>query len=85
MYTTNLRKVSGSVMFAVPPALLDLLGLRPGTSVDITVVDGRLVVTPRTRPRYSLEELLAQCEDETQGGDANRAWLEAGPVGSELL
>ena len=85
MYTTNLRKVTGSVMLAVPRALLDLLGLRAGASVDITVVDGRLIVTPRSRPRYSLEELLAQCEDEARGGHANRAWLEARPAGNELL
>jgi hypothetical protein len=29
MHTTNLRKVGGSVMLAVPPALLDILHLRP--------------------------------------------------------
>ena len=28
MHTTNLRKVVGSVMLAVPPAILDLLHLR---------------------------------------------------------
>ena len=85
MYTTNLRKVGGSVMLAVPPALLGLSGLRAGASVDIAVVGGRLIVTARTRPHYSLEELLAQCEDEAQGDDANHAWLEARPVGNELL
>ena len=30
MHTTNLRKVGGSVMLAVPPALLKLLQLGPG-------------------------------------------------------
>jgi antitoxin ChpS len=30
MHTTNLRKVGGSVMLAVPPALLDILQLEPG-------------------------------------------------------
>ncbi|MEN6600802.1 MAG: antitoxin, partial [Bryobacteraceae bacterium] len=60
MLTTNLRKVGGSVMLAVPPALLDLLCLRPGAKVGITVESGRLVVEPRQRPHYSLDELLAQ-------------------------
>ena len=27
---TNLRKVGGSIVLAVPPALLDILRLRPG-------------------------------------------------------
>ena len=30
MYTTNLRKVGGSVMLAVPPAVLDILHLQAG-------------------------------------------------------
>ena len=36
MQTTNLRKVGGSIMLAVPPALLDLLRLRPGVKVGST-------------------------------------------------
>lgn len=85
MYTTNLRRVGGSVMLAVPPAFLDLLRLRAGASVDIAVEDGRLIVAPRTRPSYSLRELLAQCDENAPDDDADRDWLEARPVGNELL
>ena len=85
MHTTNLRKVGGSVMLAVPPALLDVLNLGAGARVDIGVQDGRLVVAPRTRPSYSLEELLAQCDETAPDDDGDRAWLDAAPVGNELL
>ena len=85
MHTTNLRKVGGSVMLAVPPALLDLLMLGAGASVDIGVEDGRLIVVPRTRPSYSLKELLAQCDETAPADDADRTWLDARPVGNELL
>jgi len=44
MHTTNLRKVGGSVMLAVPPAILDLLQLQAGATVGVTVEGGRLVV-----------------------------------------
>ena len=37
MHTTDLRKVGGSIMLAVPPALLDILRLRPGAKVGIAV------------------------------------------------
>ena len=84
MHTTNLRKVGGSVMLAVPPALLDLLELRVGTKVNIGVDNGRLIVEPRTRPSYSLDELLAQCEEGAPADD-DRAWMDAKPVGNELL
>ena len=68
MHTANLRRVGGSVMLAVPPALLDLLKLQAGARVGIGIEDGRLIVAPRTRPSYSLDELLAQC-DETAPAD----------------
>ncbi len=44
MHITNLRKVGGSVMLAVPPALLDLLQRKASTSVGVVVDDGRLIV-----------------------------------------
>lgn len=84
MHTTNLRKVGGSVMLAVPPALLDLLELGVGAKVDIAVENGRLIVEARKRPSYSLEELLAQC-DEVAPSAEDRAWIDAKPVGNELL
>lgn len=86
VHPTKLRKVGGSVVLALPPALLDVLNLRAGARVNIGIEGGRLVVAPRTRPYYSLDELLAQCE-KTPGrpNDGDRAWLDAEPVGNELL
>ena len=46
MHTTNLRKVGGSVMLAVPPALLSILRLQAGAEVGIAVENGRLIVEP---------------------------------------
>jgi len=85
MHTTSLRKVGGSIMLAVPPALLDLLKLRAGAKVDIGVEHGRLIVAPRVRPVYSLDELLAQCDEDEALSSEDRAWLDAGPAGKELL
>jgi antitoxin ChpS len=93
MHTTNLRKVGGSVMLAVPPALLDVLQLQPGAKVGIAVESGRLVVEPRRRPRYTLHELLAQChpgahrskQDSKRGSAQEREWLNSKPVGGELI
>jgi antitoxin ChpS len=85
MHTTNLRKVGGSVMLAVPPALLDVLQLQPGARVGIAVERGRLVVEPRQRPRYTLNELLAQCDPKAQRSKREREWLNSKPVGGELI
>ena len=85
MHTTNLRRVGGSVMLAVPPAILDLLDLHAGATVGLAVVDGRLMVEPAPRPRYSLDELLAQCDASAEFSAEDRVWLDDGPVGNELL
>ena len=85
MHTTNLRKVGGSIMLAVPPALLDILQLQPGAKVGIGVEKGRLVVQPKSRPRYSLEELLAQCNPRARRSNEDKKWLSSKRVGRELL
>ncbi|HEY1339908.1 MAG TPA: antitoxin [Bryobacteraceae bacterium] len=85
MYTTNLRKVGGSIMLAVPPALLDILSLRPGTKVGLAVESGRLVVKPQGRPRYTLDELLAQCNPRARRSKQDREWLDNKSAGAELI
>ncbi len=85
MHKTNLRRVGGSVMLAVPPALLDILRLRPGTQVGIVIESGRLVVEPQRRPRYTLDEVLAQCNPKAARTKDDREWLANGPVGAEIL
>ena len=85
MHTTNLRKVGGSVMLAVPPALLDILQLQAGAKVGIAVESGRLVVEPQQRHRYTLDELLAQCNPKARRTKAEREWLDSKPVGGELI
>lgn len=58
MHTATLRAVGGSVSVTLPRQMLRTLGLEAGSSVAVTVEDGRLVLVP-TRPRYALADLLA--------------------------
>ena len=85
MHTTTLRKVGGSVMLAVPPALLDVLQLRAGEKVGLAVEHGRLVVEPQKQPRYTLNELLAQCDPDAPVAADDREWIDSKPVGGELI
>lgn len=85
MHTTNLRKVGGSVMLAVPPAFLDQLHLATGSKVGLAVDNGCLIVKPESSPRYTLEELLAACDASAPLSDEDKAWLDAPATGNELL
>jgi antitoxin ChpS len=85
MHITNLRKVGGSVMLAVPPALLDLLHLEVGATVGIAVDGERLIVDPKVKPRYTLEELLANSDYSQPQPPEEREWVDAPAAGRELL
>jgi antitoxin ChpS len=85
LHITNLRKVGGSVMLAVPPAFLDLLHLKAGASVGMAVDGGRLVVEASSRPRYTMAELLAASDYSEGAVPEDREWLDAPAVGKEIL
>ena len=85
MHITNLRKVGGSVMLAVPPAILDQLHLKAGATVGLAVDGKRLIMQSRPKPRYTLNELLAKSDYSQPLPPEDREWLDAPPVGRELL
>jgi len=85
MYTTRLKKVGGSVMLAVPPAVLKTLGLSTDSEVGMTIDNGCLIIEPQKRPRYSLDELLAQCDPHAEISDEDWEWIDARAVGKEIL
>jgi antitoxin ChpS len=85
MHTTRLRKVGGSVMLAVPPAILDLFHLQSGATVGVSVEGNRLVIEPQPRPRYTLAELLAASDYTQTQTPEEREWVDAPAVGRELL
>ena len=82
---TNLRKVGGSVMLAVSPVFLKELQIACGSTVDVALVEGQLVVRPVTKPQYALADLLVQCDPKAKMPSEDRQWLDSSPVGNEIL
>lgn len=72
-------------MLAVPPAFLEQLHLQVGATVGLAINRGRLVVEPKTRPRYTLAELLAASDYSQPQSTEEREWIDAPAVGGELL
>jgi antitoxin ChpS len=72
-------------MLAIPRSILDALDLAPEISVGLSVKAGRLVVDPKKRQRYSLDELLAQCKPPARRSREDRDWLAGPPAGRELI
>ncbi len=84
MHTTHLRKVGGSVMLAVPPAMLDMLHLHSGSTVSLEADNGQLIMKPTPAVRYTLDELLAQCDPHAPFTAEDFAWINTKSVGGEL-
>lgn len=86
MTSVTLRNLGGSVVMAVPKKILDLVDLNAGSKVDLSVENGRLIVDPRKKPKYTLKELLSRCRpSDLKPNRKYRAWLRGGPVGKETI
>jgi antitoxin ChpS len=71
-------------MLPIPKPVLDALDLSPEASVGLSIKGGKLVVDPKKRRRYTLDELLAQCKPSARRSREDREWLTSLPVGREL-
>lgn len=84
-HTAALHTVDDSIMLAIPQPLLDALRLSAGSRVRLTISDGRLLVDPIQRPRYTLDELLAQCGASAELSGEDRKWLGGRRAGEEEI
>jgi len=85
MHITKLRTVSGSVMLAVPPALLEQLQIQSGATVGLNLDHGRLVITPLEKPHYTLAQLLAESDYPQTNAKKERDWGNSPAFGRELI
>ncbi|EKQ5181680.1 antitoxin ChpS [Escherichia coli] len=59
------------------------LNLQPGQSVEAQVSNNQLILTPISR-RYSLDELLAQCDMNAAELSEQDVWGKSTPAGDEI-
>ncbi len=61
---TSVQRWGNSLAVRIPRAFATDLGIGQDATVDLSVVDGALVLRPTHGVRYSLDELLARVTDE---------------------
>ena len=74
----TVRRWGNSLAIRIPSSVRAEIQLDEGSAVDLTVQDGRLLVTP-VAGAYRLEDLVAQIDDGNR--HAETAWGE--PAGNE--
>ena len=55
---TKIQKWGNSLAVRIPKAFVKEALVAYGTSVDLSVVDGKIVIDPHTEPEFRLEDLL---------------------------
>jgi antitoxin component of MazEF toxin-antitoxin module len=82
----TVKKWGNSAAVRIPSAVLQAAHVDLDQAVDLREEAGRIIIEPvRKRPRYTLEELVAQCDPKKRLSRAERVWLDAPPVGREVL
>ena len=80
----TLRKYGNSTVLVFPPSLLRDLGLKAGQALSLTkTADGLITLAPKRR--YTLSELIAQCDHDAAPPADMAIWDAARPVGQEVL
>jgi antitoxin MazE len=79
MAITRIQKWGNSYGIRIPKNIMDEMGLRPDTRLEIHQEQGKIALTPLHEPKVSLDELLEQITPENLHGEID--W--GAPTGNE--
>jgi antitoxin ChpS len=90
--TTRLKRAGGSLVVTVPASARNLLNLTEGQEMSVSVVGSTVVLEPMPtarpmrvrRPKYTLDELVADANPDAGLSDEERAWQDEKPMGREV-
>ncbi len=85
MHTAILKQLDDTVVVEVPADLLTQLHATPGQSITLRAETSGLALAPAYRPRYTLREMLDQCDFSIPPSDEEQEWVHSPAVGRELL
>jgi antitoxin ChpS len=85
MFKADLREVDGTIMMVIPSDLMEQMHQSRGVTVNMVVEGQTVFMSPQRRPRYTLDELLAQCDPNAPPEEPDHEWLNMKPVGREII
>ncbi len=68
---TRVQKWGNSLALRIPKSFANEVGLQRETSVEVSLADGKLVITPVAKPKPSLKQLLAKVTKENLHHEVN--------------
>ena len=77
----RIQKWGNSLALRIPKSFADEVGFRRETTIEITLADGKLIITPVAKPKQTLKQLLAKVtrdnlhhEVDTGSATGNEMW-----------
>ena len=61
---TRIQKWGNSLALRIPKSFANEVGLQRETSVEVSLADGKLVITPVAKPKLTLKQLLSKVTKE---------------------
>ena len=77
----RIQKWGNSLALRIPKALAQESHLTQGSTVDLHVDEGRLIIEPQCPPEYRLDDLLKKVTRKNTHGEVSAG----SPVGKEVL
>jgi antitoxin MazE len=78
---THVQKWGNSLALRIPKSFASEIGLERETPVEVTLANGKLVIMPIPKPKFTLKQLLAKVnkenlhrEVETGPATGNEVW-----------
>ena len=68
---TRIQKWGNSLALRIPKSFADEVGLQREAPVEVSLADGKLVITPVTKPKLTLKQLLAKVTEENLHHEVN--------------
>ncbi len=69
--TTRVQKWGNSLALRIPKPLATEVGLQDNSPVELSLCDGKLVITPAAKPAISLDDLLAKVTKKNLHGEVD--------------
>jgi len=68
---TRIQKWGNSLALRIPKSFATEVGLQKETAIEISLADGKLVITPVAEPKLTLNQLLAKVTEENLHHEVN--------------
>jgi len=78
--TAAIAKWGNSLAVRIPQSIAEQAQIQAGSSINIEIVDGKIILTPQKRKKYTLDELLEGMTSENLHPEI----LTAAPIGNEI-